>query len=892
KTAVVTGSTVTATAVIAPVAASGTVSFFNGVSVVAKDVAVKNGTATATVKLSAVGSASLTAVFTPAKPALFNGSASAAVVVAVAAKPVTPPVAQKGELAWGVYGAFRDYVTGPIASGSITPVDGASAAGSAFLFAQAGGTVDLQTGTGTAEYSGGVRFTGHHGALDLTLSAPKLRLDSASRATLSVAVNGARVDFATVNLAAAGTSTDKGKTLVVDAPVTLSAAGAIAFQDFYPAGTIFDPLTVAFSNGTTEPGETVGTRTGLVVDKSAVTVGDSVALTATVTPTTAQGNVIFAVNDEQIGAPVRLADGAASATAVLRTVGNLALTARFVPDAGFAASSSAARTVTVTSGVVPPITPPVTPPTTPVVPPVVAPTVQGGSLSWGVSASFRDYITKPVSGGSITVGGGATSSGGAFQFGQSGGNFNQDSGTGTADYAGNVRFTGHGGILDLTFSNPSLSVTGPSSAILSLSVNGGRVDFATVDLGAAARSTLNGATVFSGAPVTLTAAGSSAFQGYYPAGRGLDPLTVTIGAAAAAPAGSTGTVSTASVRTPAASDVPATPPATTGITLSAAVLAGLQAGGQISFEVDGFQPNETGIRVVIYSTPTVLAENLTADANGVVRWSGTLPATLTGQHTLTVQGSISKGIVLTIPERTVAGSCAVSGATLDWGFKASFLAYISSGIASGGWELSGGTTEADGLFHWADGSGSIDAETGSGLVNYTGGIRFTGHDGALDTTIANPRIELVSATEGYLVLDVTGTTQQGEPIAAQAVRFGSLALGDGSLQVTETGITGTDIAAELTDAGAAAFGTYPAGDALDPVSFTLPTADCAVVAEKAVAADTGAGDTEATATGVDTAEQGVDWVVWILAAALAAAAAVIVVLLVKRRRAGAGASAE
>ncbi|RZU63897.1 Ig-like domain-containing protein [Microterricola gilva] len=623
------------------------------------------------------------------------------------------------------------------------------------------------------------------------------------------------------------------------------------------------------------PGD-VATTTTLSLDRTSVVAGSTVALTAAVTPATAQGSIVFAVNGAPAGSPVRLSGGAASAQAVLHTVGKAALTARFVPDAGFAASTSPASTVAVTSAVVPP----------------VAPTVQGGSLSWGVGSVFRNYVTGPIAKGSISVSGGATSASGVFQFGQSGGSFNQASGTGTADYSGNVRFTGHGGILDLTFANPSLSVTGPSSASLSLSVNGGRVDFATVDLGAASRSTLNGATVFSGAPVTLTASGSSAFQGYYPAGQSLDPLTVTIGAAAAAPAGSTGTVSTASVRTAAASDIPATPPATTGITLAPAVLAGLQAGGQISFEVDGFEPNETGIRVVIYSTPTVLAQNLTADANGVVRWSGTLPATLTGQHTLTVQGSISKGVVLTIPERTVAGSCAVSGATLDWGFKTSFLAYISSGIASGGWELSGGTTEADGLFHWADGSGSIDAETGSGLVNYTGGIRFTGHDGALDTTIANPRIELVSATEGYLVLDVTGTTQQGEPIAAQAVRFGSLALGDGSLQVTADGITGTDIAAELTDAGAAAFGTYPAGDALDPVSFTLPTTDCAVVTEEAVAAETGAGDTEATATSADTAEQGVDWVVWILAAALAAAAAVIVVLLVKRRRAGAGASAE
>ncbi|PPL19087.1 HtaA domain-containing protein, partial [Microterricola pindariensis] len=893
KTAVVEGATVTATAVIAPVAASGTVSFLNGSTVVAKDVAVTGGTATASLKLATIGTASLTAVFTPAKNALFLTSTSTAVSVAVAAKPVTPPAAQTGELSWGVYGAFRDYITGPIAGGEVALSDGVTAAGTGFLFAQAGGTVDLAAGKGSANYSGTLRFTGHHGALDVTMSAPTLRLDSAASATLSVAVNGKRVDFATVNLAAAGTSTEKGKTLFVDAPVTLSAAGAVAFQGFYPAGTLIDPITVAFSTGATEPVETVGTRTALSVDKDTLVVGGSVKLSATVTPASAQGSVIFAANGNQLGTAVRVADGQASADAVLRTVGSIALTARFVPDAGFGASSSAASTVKVTSSVLPPVKPPViTPPTTPVVPPVVAPTVQGGSLSWGLGSVFRNYITGPIAKGSISVGSGATSSGGVFQFGQSGGSFDQGSGTGTADYAGSVRFTGHGGILDLTFASPTLSVTSATSALLSLSVNGGRVDFATVNLGAAARSSLNGATVFSGAPVTLTAAGASSFQGYYSAGEVLDPMTVTIGAAAAAPSGNTGTIATASVNTPAQSAVPASPPATTGITLTPEVLGSIAAGGQISFEVDGFQPNETGIRIVIYSTPTVMAENLTADANGVVRWSGTLPATLTGEHTLTVQGSISKGVVITIPERTVAGFCPVEGATLDWGFKQSFLAYISSGIANGGWELAGGTTEADGLFHWADGTGSIDQKSGAGLVSYLGSIRFTGHDGALDTTVANPRIELVSETEGYLVLDVTGTTQQGEPINGQALRFGQLTLGAGSLAVTETGITGTDIEAVLTDAGAAAFGTYPAGDALDPISFTLPTADCAVVAAEAESSEAGPSDKTVTAISADVAEQGVSWIVWVLAAVLAAALAVIVVLLAKRRRAGADASAE
>ena len=76
------------------------------------------------------------------------------------------------------------------------------------------------------------------------------------------------------------------------------------------------------------------------------------------------------------------------------------------------------------------------------------------------------------------------------------------------------------------------------------------------------------------------------------------------------------------------------------------------AGGEIEITAGGFQPNEQGILVVIYSEPTVLDTNAKADANGVVRWIGTLPKDLTGKHTITLQGGVNVGQEITISKAT------------------------------------------------------------------------------------------------------------------------------------------------------------------------------------------------------------------------------------------------
>ncbi|WP_205828289.1 HtaA domain-containing protein, partial [Microbacterium sp. PF5] len=183
------------------------------------------------------------------------------------------------------------------------------------------------------------------------------------------------------------------------------------------------------------------------------------------------------------------------------------------------------------------------PPVTPTTPPVSVP---GGSLRWAISTSFANYVAGPIAQGAIQVSGGATRSGGQFQFGQTvGGDYDASTGLGSVVYRGAVRFTGHHGVLDVTVSDPVVRVTSAGAATVYVTSGGAQVPFATLDLTRAARITANGAVTYSGAPATLTAAGRDrVLSGYSTT---LDPVTFTIGSAAAAPSGSTGTVAAAAV---------------------------------------------------------------------------------------------------------------------------------------------------------------------------------------------------------------------------------------------------------------------------------------------------------------------------------------------------------
>lgn len=154
-------------------------------------------------------------------------------------------------LTWGVRDSFRSYVTGPIATGAIS-ASGVSGSGP-WTWSGGSGRFNVVAGIGSASWSGGVHFTGHAGALDLTFSAPRITVTSSSAATLSMLVatpaGSSRVALATLNLAAGGHSASATRVAWSGVPATLTAAGADAFEGFYQTGAALDPVTFALPLG-------------------------------------------------------------------------------------------------------------------------------------------------------------------------------------------------------------------------------------------------------------------------------------------------------------------------------------------------------------------------------------------------------------------------------------------------------------------------------------------------------------------------------------------------------------------------------------------------------------------------------------------------------------------
>ncbi len=508
---------------------------------------------------------------------------------------------------------------------------------------------------------------------------------------------------------------------------------------------------------------------------------------------------------------------------------------------------------------------------------VTARKVATGSLTWGIKDSFRDYVAGPVAGGSI-VGSGVGVAGSSFIFSQaSGGTF--DGSTGTSPYTGSVRFTGHGGVLDLRLANPVIRVDSSGSATMMLTVNGRSVPFATLALSSGGKRVVDGAVTFSGVPATLTAQGAAAFVNgpsqFYPAGTPLDPVTFTIGSPGAA-AGGTQTIA---AFVAVANGVPPTPPATTGATL--ATPAGeVEEGGEVTITADGFEPNETGIKVVIYSEPIILATNATADAGGTVTWTGRLPAGLTGEHTLTLQGSVDRGVVLTIAGSEMmttmmaGGSCDVTDATLTWGFKEAFRSYVSGAIAHGEWSVADGASYETPSFSWSDGTGNHDPESGQGSLSFTGSVNFTGHGGVLNTTVSNPQLRFDGGDTATLLLDVTGDTRDGVAVNALEVEFATIDLSGVQLASADGEYEITSAPAVLTAEGSSAFGTYEAGAELDPITVTWST-------DPACAGPAPVDEAEGV---VSDSSEGPGWLLWAIIAAALVALAVVVWIVVARRR--------
>jgi len=243
--------------------------------------------------------------------------------------------------------------------------------------------------------------------------------------------------------------------------------------------------------------------------------------------------------------------------------------------------------------------------------------------------------------------------------------------------------------------------------------------------------------------------------------------------------------------------------------------------------------------------------------------------------------------------------CTVTSASITWGFKESFRSYISGSIARGSWEAIDGATYTTPSFEWAGGTGTVAADGTAATVAFPGGIRFTGHDGLLDTTIAHPTLE-VTPGGVRLLLDVAGVSMDhamaGDPTVDTVTQAPFVTVDVAAVQQARAGdlvtISAVDAATAVTEEGFAAFGSYPAGTAFDPLTFTV-TAQCAAPTAPAAPADTAAAAPEPTHTSDaalvatrDTVGPG-GVIATIVGAIVVAAAGTGAVFFIRRRREGA-----
>lgn len=175
------------------------------------------------------------------------------------------------------------------------------------------------------------------------------------------------------------------------------------------------------------------------------------------------------------------------------------------------------------------------------------------------------------------------------------------------------------------------------------------------------------------------------------------------------------------------------------------------------------------------------------------------------------------------PSALPEGACQVEDVSVAWGFKESFRSYISSSLANGSWEVSGDVGYEIPEFTFTGGSGFLAPDRASGEVAFTGGILFSGHDGILTTSLHNPEVVITGPRQATLVLDVTGDTMEEVSVDRENVNFASVTWDRVSETVeADRGVWSVvDAEVTLTEAGSEAFGTYPAGAVLDPMSFTL-----------------------------------------------------------------------
>ena len=407
--------------------------------------------------------------------------------------------------------------------------------------------------------------------------------------------------------------------------------------------------------------------------------------------------------------------------------------------------------------------------------------VESGTLSWDIRESFLKYLTS-FAHGSVNVEGMEKTAAGGFKYTQASGVYNPETKTGQINFAGTAEFTGHNGQLKSTIKNMRLVVVNGKGTLVAdvdaltrdgKSVSKTGLAIAEVDLSGA--SVKDGVFSAQNAAVALTAEGSEVlFAGQY---RGADNAMA---------------------------------PLSFSVKLS-------EQTAENTVEVPRISENKSSD-----NSSSNSSDNSGANGSGSNGSAGTSGSVSNG-------GSSSNGSVSNNPAQPVcvpvtrtrevqeqgASDGTIKSANLGWGVRDSFRNYVRGGIANGSWELNGTSYSSD-AFNWSNGTGTF--KNGKGSISFSGSVRFTGHHGILDTTIANPRLE-INGNSGTLYATMNSNDPSGK-----ATNYGEVALLKvdlSGLQSSADAVSVNGAATTLTAEGAKAFaGFYDAGKDMAPLSFS------------------------------------------------------------------------
>lgn len=417
--------------------------------------------------------------------------------------------------------------------------------------------------------------------------------------------------------------------------------------------------------------------------------------------------------------------------------------------------------------------------------------VESGTLSWDIRESFLKYLTS-FAHGSVNVEGMEKTAAGGLKYTQASGVYNPETKTGQINFAGTAEFTGHNGQLKSTIKNMRLVIVNGKGTLVAdvdaltrdgKSVSKTGLAIAEVDLSGA--SVKDGVFSAQNAAVALTNEGSEVlFAGQY---RGSDnamaPLSFSVKLSEQ--------TAENTVEVPRVSE-----------NKSSESNSSENKGSENSSSDNG-SSNSTGNSGSDGSAGTSgSVSNGGSSSNGSVSNNPAQPVCVPVTRTREVQ---EQG----------ASDGTIKSANLGWGVRDSFRNYVRGGIANGSWELNGTSYSSD-AFNWSNGTGTFKG--GKGSISFSGSVRFTGHHGILDTTIANPRLE-INGNTGTLYATMNSNDSSGK-----ATNYGEVALLKvdlSGLQSSSDAVSVNGAATTLTAEGAKAFaGFYEAGKDMAPLSFS------------------------------------------------------------------------